>query len=87
MEHRAIEGHFPHIGPHIADARLGHALLNKGLLLLGHHHMEMDRAAAFLCHRSSRSRLRRLWGGSLTLSSSFSSGGGAWLLRTPSSIL
>ena len=42
MEHIAIEGHFPHIGPHIADARLGHALLNKGLLLLGHHHMEMD---------------------------------------------
>lgn len=47
MEHIAIESHFPHIGPHIADASLVHALLNKGLLLLGHHHMEMDRAAAF----------------------------------------
>ena len=61
MEHIAIEGHFPHIGPHIADARLGHALLNKGLLLLGHHHMEMDRAAAFLCHRSeAESRGRQI---------------------------
>ena len=24
MEHIPIESHFPHIGPHIADARLGH---------------------------------------------------------------
>lgn len=63
MEHIAIESHFPHIGPHIADARLVHALLNKGLLLLGHHHMEMDGAAAlfsghaYLPPRSGASRL------------------------------
>ena len=26
MEHIPIEGHFPHIGPHVSDARLGHTL-------------------------------------------------------------
>ena len=26
MEHIAIQGHFPHIGPHVGNARLGHAL-------------------------------------------------------------
>ena len=48
MEHIAIEGHFPHIGPHVADASLGHTLPDQRLLLLGHHDMKMDRAAAFL---------------------------------------
>ena len=42
----------------------------------GHIHMKMNRAAAFLCHRSSRSRLLCLLGGSFTLSSSFSGGWG-----------
>ena len=88
MEHIPIEGHFPHIGPHVADARLGHALLDQRQLLLGHHHMKMDGAAAFLCHRSSRSRLRQTRGGSFTLSSAFSRSGG-WagigVLNTPES--
>lgn len=88
MEHIPIEGHFPHIGPHVSDARLGHTLPDQRLLLLGHHHMEMDGAAAFLCHRSSRSRLRQTRGGSFTLSSAFSRSGG-WagigVLNTPES--
>ena len=59
MEHIAVEGHFPHIGPQVTDTRLGHALPDQRQFLLGHHHMKMDRAAAlFLAHRSSRSRLR-----------------------------
>src|SRR5699024_1210621 len=75
-------------GPHVADARLGHPFPDQRLLLLGHHHMEMDGAAAFLCHRSSRSRLRQTRGGSFTLSSAFSRSGG-WagigVLNTPES--
>ena len=42
---------------------------DQRLLSLGHHHMEMD-GAAFLCHRSSRSRLRQTWGGSFTFAQS-----------------
>ena len=88
MEHIPIESHFPHIGPHVADARLGHPFPDQRLLLLGHHHMEMDGAATFLCHRSSRSRLRQTRGGSFTLSSAFSRSGG-WagigVLNTPES--
>ena len=83
MEHIAIEGHFPHIGPHIADTRLGHALLDQRQLLLGHHHMKMDGAAAFLCHRSSRSRLRLVRGGSFTLSSALSRSGGSAGIGVP----
>src|SRR5699024_619960 len=75
-------------GPHVADARLGHPFPDQRLLLLGHHHMEMDGAAAFLCHRSSRSRLRQTRVGSFTLSSAFSRSGG-WagigVLNTPES--
>ena len=74
MEHIAIQSHFPHIGPHIGNARLGHAFPDQRLLLRRHHHTKMDTAAAFLCHRSSRSRLLCLLGGSFTLSSSFSGG-------------
>ena len=37
MEHIAVERHFPHKCPHIADTRLGHTLLKQGQLLLGHH--------------------------------------------------
>lgn len=74
MEHIAIQGHFPHIGPHVGNARLGHAFPDQRLLLRRHHDMKMDTAAAFLCHRSSRSRLLCLLGGSFTLSSSFSGG-------------
>src|SRR5699024_7052476 len=74
--------------PHVADARLGHALLDQRQLLLGHHHVEMDGAAAFLRHRSSRSRLRQARGGSFTLSSALSRSGG-WagigVLNTPES--
>ena len=58
IKNPTYEHHFPHIGPHVADASLGHTLPDQRLLLLGHHDMKMDRAAAFLCHRSSRSRLR-----------------------------
>lgn len=54
------------------DASLHHTFLNQSLLRLRHHHMKMDRTAAFLCHRSSRSRLRQARGGSFTLSSGFS---------------
>lgn len=46
VEHIAIERHLPHIRAHVADARLGHALLNERLLLLGHHDVQMDRTAA-----------------------------------------
>ena len=67
MEHIAIQGHFPHIGPHVGNARLGHAFPDQRLLLRRHHHMKMDTAAAFLCHRSSRSRLLCLLGGLLHL--------------------
>ena len=62
MEHIAIQGHFPHIGPHVGNARLGHAFPDQRLLLRRHHDMKMDTAAAFLCHRSSRSRLLCLLG-------------------------
>ena len=57
MEHIAVERHFPHIGAHVADARLGHALLYLVPLRLGQHDVEMDGAAA-LFHRSSRSSSR-----------------------------
>ena len=52
MEHIAIQGHFPYIGPHVGNARLGHAFPNQRLLLRRHHYMKMDIASAFLCHRS-----------------------------------
>ena len=52
MEHIAVQSHLPHIGPHVADARLGHPCPNQRQLLLGHHHMKVDRAAAFLRHRA-----------------------------------
>ncbi|EQF54913.1 hypothetical protein QGA_1758 [Clostridioides difficile CD181] len=90
MKHIAVEGHFPHIGPHVGDPGLGHALGNQRLLLRRHHHIQMDGAAALFCHRSSRSRLRRLGGISRTLSTGFSGGwgsGAAALLRIPSIML
>ena len=46
MEHISVERHLPHIRAHVSDARLGHALLNERLLLLGHHDVQMDWAAA-----------------------------------------
>ena len=49
LEHIAIEGHFSHIGPHVQNAHLGHALLDLLLLLRRHHHMKMNRAAALFC--------------------------------------
>ena len=59
MEHIAVEGHFPHIGPQVADARLVHAFPDQRQFLLGYHDVQVDGAAAFLLvHRSSRSRLR-----------------------------
>ena len=54
MEHIAVEGHFPHIGAHIADACLVHAVLYLIPLRLGEHDVQVDRTAA-LFHRSSRS--------------------------------
>ena len=85
MKHIPTQGHFPHIGSHITDASLRHTFLNQGLLRLRHHHMKLDRTAALFCHRSSRSRLRRLGGCSRTLSSGLSDRGGTGrLLMMPS---
>ncbi len=46
LEHIAVEGYFPHIGPHVQNARLGHTLLDLPLLLRRHHDVEMDGASA-----------------------------------------
>ena len=48
LEYIAVEGHFPHIGSHVLDTHLGHALLDLLLLLRRHHDVKMDGAAAFL---------------------------------------
>ena len=85
MEDIAVERHFPHIGSHVGDPGLGHAVSDQRLFLRRHHHMKMDRAPPLFCQRSSRSRLRRLGGCSRTLSSGFSDRGGAGrLLMMPS---
>ena len=85
MENIAVECHFPHIGSHVGDPSLGHAVSDQRLFLRRHHHMKMDRAPPLFYQRSSRSRLRRLGGCSRTLSNGFSSGGGAGrLLMIPS---
>ena len=55
LEHIAIEGHFSHIGPHVQNPHLGHALLDLPLLLRRHHDMKMNRAAAFLSRHGYRS--------------------------------
>ena len=63
LEHIAIEGHFSHIGPHVQNPHLGHALLDLPLLLRRHHDVEMDGASAllsrhgYLSPRSGASRL------------------------------
>lgn len=85
MENIAVECHFPHIGSHVGDLSLGHAVSDQRLLLWRHHHMKMDTAPPLFCQRSSRSRLRRLGGCSRTLSSGFSDRGGTGrLLMMPS---
>ena len=87
MEDIAVECHFPHIGSHVGDPGLGHAVSDQRLLLRRHHHMKMDRAPPLFCQRSSRSRLRRLGGCSRTLSSGFSDRGDTGrLLMMPSII-
>ena len=92
MEDIAIQGHLPHIGPGVGNARLGHALLYLCQLVCRHHHMKVPVTLAPGRQRSSRSRLRLWAGGSFTLSSSFfsgplGSGEGGRLFKMPSSIL
>ena len=72
VQYIAIEGHFPHIGSHVPNTGLRHALLYQRLFLLGHHNVQVDGTAALLCHRSSRSRDLALGGISRTLSTGFS---------------
>ena len=92
MEDIAVQGHFPHIGPGVANARFGHAPLYLGQLVRRDHHMKVPVPLAPGRQRSSRSRLRLWAGGSFTLSSSFfsgplGSGEGGRLFKMPSSIL
>lgn len=92
MENIAVQGHLPHIGPGVGNARLGHAPLYLGQLVSRDHHMKVPVTLAPGRQRSSRSRLRLWAGGSFTLSSSFfsgplGSGEGGRLFKMPSSIL
>lgn len=71
MEHIAVEGHFPHIGTHVPNTSLGHALIDQLLFLRRHHHIQMDAAVSLITHESSHFLVRRLSGITCTVSSDF----------------
>lgn len=59
VEHIANEGHLPYESSHVLHPGLGHVLLEQRQLLLGHHDVQMDGAAAFPTHQGGSFRSLR----------------------------